>query len=197
VRDLAYARSVHPFRDKELQCPRCGKALSRYPERDKWRCRTCNGVLVGAEQLVVEIGPQAEAVLDHEADPARSAIHPCPGCSFPMTPYTIAGNPPVELDRCVGDRMVWFDGGEIGKIRAGIPAEDDSPLFTNALGFLATARAEEEALKAGRYDELPLIDWPLEPPTSEQWSARKVCSDGSCNGVIEDGKCTACGKPAG
>jgi Zn-finger nucleic acid-binding protein len=188
---------MHPFRDRALLCPRCGKPLASYPERDKWRCRTCNGVLVGAEQLVVEIGPQAEAVLDGEADPARAAIHPCPGCSFPMTPYTItSAGQPVELDRCVGDRLVWFDGGEIGKVRAGIPVEDDSPLFTNALAFLATARAEEAALREGRYDEIPLVDWPLEPQTSEEWNARTVCSDGSCNGVIEAGNCSVCGKPA-
>ncbi len=187
---------MHPFRDKELQCPRCGKPLASYPGRDKWRCRTCNGVLVGGEQLVVEIGPQATAVLDSEADPSRPAIHPCPGCAFPMTPYTVAGTPPVELDRCVGDGLVWFDGGEIGKVRAGIPADDDSPLFSAALTFLSIARAEETALREGRHEALPLVDWPLEPPTSTQWNTRKLCRDGSCNGLIEDGTCAVCGKPA-
>jgi Zn-finger nucleic acid-binding protein len=189
---------MHPFRDRALLCPRCGKPLASYPERDKWRCRTCNGVLVGAEQLVVEIGPHADAVLDGEPDAARPAIHPCPGCAFPMTPYTIAGSSPapIELDRCVGDRLVWFDGGEIGKVRAGIPAEDDTPLFTSAMGFLATARAEQTALEEGRHEEIPLVDWPMEPQTSGQWASRKLCRDGSCNGVIENGACSVCGKPA-
>lgn len=183
---------MHPFRDKELQCPRCGKPLAHYPDRDKWRCRTCNGVLVGGEQLIVEIGPHAQAVMEGEGDTTRPAIHPCPACAFPMTPYTIA---PVELDRCIADRVVWFDGGEIGKVRAGIPTEDDdSPLLSNALGFLDKLRGEQEALAAGKYDEIPLEDWPPPPMTSGQWQARTVCSDGSCNGIVENGVCNTCGK---
>ena len=185
---------MHPFRDRAAQCPRCGKPLAHYPDRDKWRCKTCNGVLVGGEQLVVEIGPQAEAVLDDEADATRPAIHPCPACAYPMTPYTIAHTPPIELDRCVADRLVWFDGGEIGKVRNAIPTEDDAPLFNDALGFIAKLRAEEAALRAGTYDEIPLEDWPAQPQTSGQWQARTMCSDGACNGVIENGVCNTCGK---
>lgn len=180
-----------PFRDQVMQCPRCGKPLAHYKDRDKWRCRACNGVLVGGEQLVVEIGPHAQEVLDGEADPARPAIHPCPICVFPMTPYTIGK---IEVDRCVEHQVVWFDGGEIGKIRAAVPAEDDTPLFTNALGFIQQLRGEEAALKAGKYDEIPLEDWPGTPMTSGEWKARTVCADGSCTGIVVDGKCNACGR---
>lgn len=189
---------MHPFRDKPLQCPRCGKPLAHYPGRDKWRCKQCNGVLVAGDQLVVEIGPHSGPVLEGEADPARSAIHPCPACAFPMTPYTIPGTPPVEVDRCVTDRLVWFDGGEIGKTRATIPVEDDTPLFNDAIGFIAKLRAEEAALRAGKYDEIPLEDWPPPPMTSGEWKARTPCSDGACNGILENGICNVCGmgKPA-
>ncbi len=170
--------------------------MGRYPDRDKWRCKQCNGVLVGSEQLVVEIGPQAEAVLDGEADPARPAIHPCPACAFPMTPYTVGGG--IELDRCVTDRLVWFDGGEIGKVRAAIPAEnDDAPLIDDTRNFIGTLLAEEDAIRAGELDEIPLAV-PQAPMTSGEWRARKLCSDGSCNGVVENGICNVCGmgKPA-
>jgi hypothetical protein len=182
--------------DREMPCPRCGKPLVRYAERDKWRCKVCNGALVGADQLEVEIGPLAREVLDGAADPARPAIHPCPACAFPMTPYTIGSSKGIELDRCVDDQLAWFDGGEIGKVRAGIPAEDDTPLFTNALGFIAALRAEAAAIRAGAYDEIPLEE-PRAPMTSGEWKARTLCSDDSCNGVVVDGKCNACGKPAG
>jgi hypothetical protein len=182
-----------PFRDQPMQCPRCGKPLARYPDREKWRCKVCNGALVGGEQLIVEIGPHAREVLDGPADPARPAIHPCPVCAFPMTPYTIGT---IEVDRCVEHQLVWFDGGEIGKIRASVPAADDDPLFNNAAGFIAGLRAEEAALRAGAFDEIPLAE-PQAPMTSGEWKARTVCSDGSCNGVVVDGKCSVCGKPPG
>jgi Zn-finger nucleic acid-binding protein len=183
-----------PYRNQKLQCPRCGKELVQYPERDKWRCKACLGALVGAEQLEVEIGPHAKEVATGPADPARPALHPCPICAFPMTPYTIGK---IELDRCVGHALVWFDGGEIGKVRAAIPAaggdEHDSPLFTNALQFVAELRAEEAAVKAGAYDEIPREE-PQAPMTSGQWQARTLCDDGGCTGVIADGKCNVCGR---
>ena len=180
-----------PFRDQPMQCPRCGKQLSQYADRQKWRCKSCNGVLVGGEQLVVEIGPNAENVLSGDADPERPAIHPCPVCAFPMTPYTIGKT--IELDRCVTDKMVWFDGGEIGKVRGATPAEnDDAPLIDNTLGFLAKVQAEDDA--AG-WTVIPLAE-PQAPMTSGEWKVRTLCSDDACNGVIEDGKCSVCGKSA-
>jgi Zn-finger nucleic acid-binding protein len=182
-----------PYRDQKMQCPRCGKELLRYPDRDKWRCKACYGALVGIEQLEVEIGPHARPVIDDPADPARPALHPCPVCAFPMTPYTIGT---IEIDRCVEHLLVWFDGGEIGKVRALIPAADESPLFNNALSFLTELRNEKRAIEAGELDEIPR-EQPLPPMTSGQWQARKLCGDGGCTGVIgDDGKCSACGKAA-
>jgi Zn-finger nucleic acid-binding protein len=182
-----------PYRNQKMQCPRCGKELVRYQDRDKWRCKSCNGALVGGDQLEVEIGPLAREVVDGPADPARQALHPCPVCAFPMTPYTIGK---IEIDRCVEHSLVWFDGGEIGKVRADIPAADDSPLFTNALAFVAELRQEERAVRAGELDEIP-PEQPQAPMTSGQWQARKLCSDGGCTGVIgDDGTCGVCGKTA-
>lgn len=185
---------MHPFRDTDPQCPRCGKPLARYADRDKWRCRACNGVLVGKDQLVVEIGPHATTVLDGETDPARQALHPCPACAYPMTPYTIGGAGGVELDRCVADQLVWFDGGELGKVRAAVPAEnDDAPLLDDTLGFLRKAMADD--LEAS-YAPIPRAE-PQAPMTSGEWKARTLCRDDSCNGVIgEDGRCGTCGKAA-
>jgi Zn-finger nucleic acid-binding protein len=183
-----------PYRNQKMQCPRCGKELVPYPDRDKWRCTACYGALVGGDQLEVEIGPHAREVVSGPADPARPALHPCPICAFPMTPYTIEK---IELDRCVEHALVWFDGGEIGKVRARIPAADDSPLFTNALRFVAELRAEQAALAAGALDEIPREE-PQAPMTSGQWQARELCGDGSCTGVIgDDGKCGACGRLRG
>lgn len=182
-----------------MQCPRCGKDLVRYEGRDKWRCKACRGALVGAEQLEVEIGELARSVIDDDADPDRPAIHPCPACAFPLTPYTIARGGPkggvIELDRCVNDGLVWFDGGEIGKVRSTIPLEQDSPLLTNTLQFILQLREQQRAEAAGELDDIPPAE-PLKLAPGE-WENRAVCPDGSCNGVIgDDGSCSVCGKRA-
>ena len=178
------------YRDKPMRCPRCGKDLARYDDRDKWRCRKCNGALVGADQLWIEIGELAGRVIDDDAAPDRPAIHPCPVCAFPMTPYTLGT---IELDRCVDDRLVWFDGGEIGKVRATVPLEDDSPLVTNTVRFVRELREQARAEAAGELDDIP----PEVPPVIApgEWDRRTLCANGECNGVITaDGACGVCGK---
>jgi len=176
------------FRDQAMKCPRCGVDLVRYDDRDKWRCKTCNGALVGGEQLEVELGELAKAVLHDEADPARPAIHPCPVCAFPMTPYTVDT---IEIDRCVGDSIVWFDGGEIGKVRAAIaPAAEplEAGLYRYVLALAVPPPAEAVV-------EIP----PEVPPVigPGEWQQRTLCTDGTCNGVIgSEGTCHVCGRAA-
>ena len=178
------------FRDKPMRCPRCGKDLVRYEQRDKWRCKHCLGALVGIEALEVEIGPLAAHVIADLADPQRPAIHPCPVCAFPMTPYTVHG---IELDRCQNDFVVWFDGGEIGKVRKAIPAPDPSPLFTNTLEFVKQLREQSQAMRGGELVEIPLAE-PLAIDPAE-WERRRLCGDGTCIGVLgDDGRCKVCGR---
>jgi Zn-finger nucleic acid-binding protein len=134
-----------PYSDREMPCPRCGAILVRYEGREKWRCKACRGALVGADQLEIEIGDLAKQVIDDPADPDRPALHPCPVCAYPMTPYTIgSGKSAIELDRCVDDTLVWFDHAEIGKVRS-LPEPEPPSLFTNASKFLAGLREEMRA----------------------------------------------------
>jgi hypothetical protein len=180
------------FRDQPMRCPRCGKNLVRYEERDKWRCKTCYGALVGAEQLEIEVGPAAAEIVEGPQDPARPAIHPCPVCAYPMTPYTIER---VEIDRCVEHRVVWFDAGEIGKIRDAVPPPEPPSLLTNTLVFIAQLRAQTAAMRAGEVVEIPLAE-PLVVKPGE-WEARRTCPDGACTGVVgDDGTCGVCGRAA-
>ena len=129
-----------------MPCPRCGATLVRYEDREKWRCKTCGGALVGGDQLAVEIGQFARRVLEEPADPDRPALHPCPVCAFPMTPYTIGAGKTsaIELDRCVDDTLVWFDHAEIGKVRA-LPEPEQPSLLTNASKFLSDLREARQA----------------------------------------------------
>ena len=81
----------------------------------------------------------------------------------------------------------------IGKVRAAIPAEnDDAPLIDDTRSFLAKVQAEDD--EAG-WSKIPLAE-PQAPMTSGEWKARTMCSDGACNGVIENGACSVCGRPA-
>lgn len=179
-------------RDKALQCPRCGKLLAQYDDRDKWRCKTCNGVLVGHDQLQVEVGDLAPYVLYEEADPSRVATRPCPVCAFAMIPSGIGG---VELDRCENDAIVWFDGGEIGKLRTRIAeANPDEPFVTRIVETVLEAAAEDQAAASGALDEVPSEE-PQPPISDGEWQSRKLCPDGACTGVLgADGTCNVCGR---
>ena len=215
--------SPPPSRGKShLDCPVCGVALVRYDTRDKWRCRRCNGALVGFAQLEVEIGELAEIVLDDPPDPARIAARPCPVCAYAMSPYTVyehplpkgePGDPPtdpattardllapalgIELDRCTNDDVVWFDGGEIGKLRtalASAAAADDEPVLTRLVQLVLEADAFDHDVAAGKYDDLPLA----EPVTfaEGEWETRILCGDGGCTGIIgANGLCDVCAQP--
>jgi Zn-finger nucleic acid-binding protein len=115
------------YRDRRLGCPRCGSDLAAYPQRDKWRCRGCVGVLVGPGELAAELGEVAWASgLESELTGTRLG---CPACGEAMRRISIGG---VELDRCDRDEHVWFDGGELGRLRA----------------YLATAFADQHQLAA-------------------------------------------------
>ena len=182
------------YRDKPMSCPQCGTPLTVYDDRDKWRCKTCNGVLVGHDQLQIELGDLAGMVLEEAADADRIATRPCPVCAFAMSPYTMGG---VELDRCVNDEIVWFDGGEIGKLRVLIAeANPETPFIMRVVETVLEVRAEEaaeaEAAASGAFDDIP----PEDPPqvvVPEDWQARRLCPDGACNGVLgDDGVCHVC-----
>jgi Zn-finger nucleic acid-binding protein len=97
-----------PYRDRlDLPCPRCGVPLARYEQRDKWKCPQCVGVLLGEGELAVD----APGLL--EPDDAAANGPPCPVCAKQMQPILAED---VELDRCVADRVVWFDSAELGLV---------------------------------------------------------------------------------
>ena len=105
-----------PWRDARFRCPHCAAALARYDARDKWRCKACLGTLVGATELKLELG----ALGAHLGDPAISLLpggwqtKGCPGCGDTMTPINLG---PLTLDRCDREQLLWFDRGELGRVR--------------------------------------------------------------------------------
>jgi len=91
-----------------MPCPECGTELTQYPERDKWRCTTCSGALVGTSELDLDVvAPTA----------STTAPRPCPRCKDEMFAFEVG---PLTLDRCAVDGLVWFDRGELGQLRSAL-----------------------------------------------------------------------------
>lgn len=96
------------YREVEWPCPECGTALTQYPQRDKWRCSGCGGALVGSAELTLEIPTDASST-------ARP--RPCAGCSSEMYAFELAG---LTLDHCAPCHLLWFDRGELGRLRSAL-----------------------------------------------------------------------------
>jgi Zn-finger nucleic acid-binding protein len=102
------------YRSVDMACPECGTPLEQYEGRDKWRCKKCGGALVGASELeLLGLLPLAAA--------ARPRA--CPRCQKEMYPFEVVG---VTLDQCGRDSLIWFDRGELGKLKAALaqPVDD-------------------------------------------------------------------------
>jgi Zn-finger nucleic acid-binding protein len=102
------------YRTTEMPCPECGAKLDKYEDRDKWRCPACNGALVGTSELELEAAATAEPTF-----PPRA----CPQCQRAMFGFAVAD---LTLDRCATCHLVWFDRGELGRLRTALaePVED-------------------------------------------------------------------------
>lgn len=101
-------------RTLDMACPECGTKLTRYEDRDKWRCPACNGALVGLSEMTIET--PAGSV---PSFPARA----CPQCRREMFAFEVAD---LTLDRCATCNVLWFDRGELGRLRTALaePVED-------------------------------------------------------------------------
>jgi len=114
---VGLARDV-TYRDRAIQCSRCGTELVRNTAHDTWQCRKCNAVLTGIGELahaLMMVAPHLAGdghVRDVPMIGRRTAAPPlaCPACGDGMEPVFLGG---VELDRCTRDELVWFDGGEL------------------------------------------------------------------------------------
>lgn len=103
------------YRDQPLLCPQCGEALVAVArDRSKWRCSKCGGILVGADEIELEVGGELEL----ETITGVRDTRPCPLCHEAMAYFTLFG---IEIDRCATDGAIWFDRGELGRARRELP----------------------------------------------------------------------------
>jgi Zn-finger nucleic acid-binding protein len=106
------------YRDRPLDCPRCGLGLGREGTRDIWRCHKCHGALIGVEEVIrelVAIAPDLAPATRQAVDLVtreRRATEPallCSSCGRRMTPVFLGGE---DVDRCMFDQLIWFDASE-------------------------------------------------------------------------------------
>jgi Zn-finger nucleic acid-binding protein len=129
------------YREAPRTCPQGGEELVQRPDRDKWNCPQCGGILVGASELERELGALGLEVLLETVTVQRST-RPCPRCREPMTAFVLYG---ISLDRCSIDGCVWFDRGELGRVRAAIP--EPPPLVVQLIDALS-----ERSTRSGELD---------------------------------------------
>jgi Zn-finger nucleic acid-binding protein len=109
------------YRDRAVQCPRCGVELTRADARDRWRCGKCKGALFSVGEVVRELVVTAPDLVGTGGvvgltTLGRRTIAPlldCSVCGGPMEPVFLGG---VDVDRCYHDELIWFDRGELALV---------------------------------------------------------------------------------
>jgi len=131
-----------PYRDERMACPRCGVELLADPQREKWRCKSCVGVLLGPAELEADLAAVEWPTRTSAAARSTHAPVGCPACGERMQQIELFG---IGLERCTRDQFVWFDGGELGYARAYIDASRDaeSPLGERLLAVLDDSSSDE------------------------------------------------------
>lgn len=185
------------YRDQIRRCPQCGHDLVPYDAREKWRCKSCQGVLVAPSELAIELGEVGDALAEtgDPSGPPADARLGCPVCAEPMRRFLI-DDIEIEIDRC-GGHGVWFDGGEIGRIRGTIESYAATPALVrlyDALFAQLTAQPPAPpapAPAAVLFQVAPLVI------DGHEWRERRLCPDGACIGVIgPNDRCKVCRRRA-
>jgi Zn-finger nucleic acid-binding protein len=109
-------------REKELDCPRCHRAMQEVLVKEAHidRCGRCDGVFFDQGEMFLALGATADASYwdrDGVASATRVAEAHCPRChaSFHLQDIEHGGEK-VEIDRCAGCGGIWLDAGESEKI---------------------------------------------------------------------------------
>lgn len=109
------------YRDRAIQCPRCGIELTRSDQRDRWRCTKCKGAMFAVSEVVRElvatapelVPPAGVGGMTTLGRRTHSPLLDCSLCGGPMEPVFLGG---VEVDRCYHDEVMWFDAGELALV---------------------------------------------------------------------------------
>jgi Zn-finger nucleic acid-binding protein len=107
-----------PFRDRSPSCPRCRIDLDRSAADERFSCRGCAGVVLGAGELLA-VDPSLRDDIQirdiHTIGRRTPERLPCAFCGEAMEPVFLGGEP---IDRCRADGVLWLDAGELESILA-------------------------------------------------------------------------------
>jgi Zn-finger nucleic acid-binding protein len=115
-----------------FNCPRCGQYLHKASHEGMpiSRCDLCKGQLleenklpraiareesVFSDEVIRQAGLIADAIKSYSM-PHRVRIQPglrCPKCGNPMLANFYSLAYPIEVDRCLGCDVIWFDKNEL------------------------------------------------------------------------------------
>jgi Zn-finger nucleic acid-binding protein len=104
-----------------LDCPACGTKLTPRTSQggNAWSCSGCRGGLLRLTALDAQLGERASEEIWHRARAAnRISERRCTRCGKAMQTWNeAAGSQLVELDGCADCALIFFDFGEIGKVK--------------------------------------------------------------------------------
>ncbi|MEK7120354.1 MAG: zf-TFIIB domain-containing protein [Patescibacteria group bacterium] len=127
-----------------MKCPNCQNELHEVNFKDTvaWHCANCLGFLVEHDQLEKFHKEPSLNWLDVElwGNPEKLKVslssRLCPADSMPMYEVDYAG---MTLDVCLVHRSIWFDRGEISKVKDIIVSRLGDETFA---GFMEKAAEE-------------------------------------------------------
>lgn len=148
-----------------MRCPRCDEALHPQPAGRKAVLHACSGrhgVFATREDLRHILPVAAQVAVEDATHAMVPGVAPCPACAAAMGTLHPRG---VELDACFACGGVWFDGGELDRVRAAPQGETSrSPHRPHGARGLAGGEAMMAAADpwaiAGIFQLLgSLLDW--------------------------------------
>lgn len=148
-----------------MKCPTCEKQLSRdtYEDLVVHHCSGCNGYLVDIERFkVIQSRPEEHlAHLEQEIASAASSHDTlkrirCPKCREKMEKRpTHFGEQKFFIDECHRCSLVWFDAGELAKLRLKFETGERGQEQHRMIARRENMSAEEKKAFEERIDHLP------------------------------------------
>jgi len=146
-----------------MKCPSCQSELRRilYESMPVFRCLKCHGYLLSEKRLQgVRRSPatdieQLKQEVIAEARPDTLGPVRCPRCGRKMDKRRIEEPAALNIDVCRECRLVWLDGGELGRLQLSHEMTEKAQESRRFRRRLETMTPEERAEFEKNLAELP------------------------------------------
>ena len=111
-------------------CPTCGATLALRHEGalDAWTCPQGHGLAFTLTEAYERLPDDEIHAMWALARTAKPGTRRCPMCEHPMVTVSVPGvdgAPPVDVDVCVDDELLWLEAGELDRLPP--PRADEAP----------------------------------------------------------------------